>query len=95
MVGYVSSAGFPDSDREHHDTTQRDPRPAPLTQREHPYLASPRDRVPGGGGGGGGNPLEADEDEVLERVANQLKTIGDDLNATLLQRRVRNKSLCD
>lgn len=72
----------PDPDRELQDTTARDPLPDLLPQRERSPQASPQHRAPG----------VADprlDDEVVELVANQLKRIGDDLNATILQRMVR------
>ncbi|CAB1348727.1 unnamed protein product [Coregonus sp. 'balchen'] len=68
-----------DPDREHQDTTARDPLPDLLPQRERSHQASPQHRALG----------VADpqlEDEVVELVANQLKRIGDDLNTTILQR---------
>ncbi|XP_041731626.2 bcl-2-binding component 3 [Coregonus clupeaformis] len=68
-----------DPDIEHQDTTARDPLPDLLPQRERSPQASPQHRAPG----------VADprlDDEVVERLANQLKRIGDDLNATILQR---------
>uniref|UniRef100_A0A8C7JGG0 BCL2 binding component 3 n=2 Tax=Oncorhynchus kisutch TaxID=8019 RepID=A0A8C7JGG0_ONCKI len=68
-----------DPDRELQDTTARDPLPDLLPQRERSPQASPQHRA----------PVVADprlDNEVVERVANQLKRIGDDLNATILQR---------
>uniref|UniRef100_A0A8C7GBZ7 BCL2 binding component 3 n=1 Tax=Oncorhynchus kisutch TaxID=8019 RepID=A0A8C7GBZ7_ONCKI len=68
-----------DPDRELQDTTARDPLPDLLPQRDRSPQASPQHRAPG----------VADprlDDEVVELVANQLKRIGDDLNATILQR---------
>ncbi|XP_064856327.1 uncharacterized protein LOC135559670 [Oncorhynchus nerka] len=68
-----------DPDRELQDTTARDPLPDLLPQRDRSPQASPQHRAPG----------VADprlDDEVVELVANQLKRIGDDLNATIVQR---------
>eukprot|EP00063_Salmo_salar_P043004 XP_014017839.1 PREDICTED: uncharacterized protein LOC106580863 isoform X3 [Salmo salar] len=79
MWGIVAVIYCNDPDRELQDTTARDPLPDLLLQRERSPQASPQHRAPG----------VADprlDNEVVERVANQLKRIGDDLNATILQR---------
>ncbi|KAJ7995211.1 hypothetical protein DPEC_G00242190 [Dallia pectoralis] len=68
-----------DPEREHQDTTDQDPLPDLLPQRERSPRASPQPR----------GPRRVDpwlEDEVVERIAHQLRRIGDDLNATTLQR---------
>uniref|UniRef100_A0A3Q4HDG6 BCL2 binding component 3 n=1 Tax=Neolamprologus brichardi TaxID=32507 RepID=A0A3Q4HDG6_NEOBR len=48
-----------------------------LPRNERPSWASPRRRAPGG---------EAVQEQEIRRVANQLRTIGDELNVTLLRR---------
>lgn len=69
-----------DSEREddQQSSSPRAPLPDLLPQREHSGWASPPHRAPGGESG-----LEGEE---IRRVAHQLRTIGDNLNATLLQR---------
>lgn len=58
------------------------PLPDLLPQNEHPSWASPQHRA----------PREAAAQEVdVRRVANQLRTIGDEFNATVLHRAVRRK----
>ncbi|XP_030599428.1 bcl-2-binding component 3 [Archocentrus centrarchus] len=53
------------------------PRNNMLPQNEQPPWASPHHRVPGG---------DAEQELQIRRVANQLRAIGDELNATLLRR---------
>ncbi|XP_019905029.2 bcl-2-binding component 3 isoform X2 [Esox lucius] len=68
-----------DPERERHGTTDREALPDLLPQRERSPQASPQHRA----------PRRADlwwDDEVAERVAHQLRRIGDDLNATFVQR---------
>ncbi|KAI3354069.1 hypothetical protein L3Q82_018468, partial [Scortum barcoo] len=75
--GGAFSGQQPDSDREQlQDACSRQgPPPDLLPQNEHPSWASPRHRAPGA-------------EAVLEvrRVANQLRVIGDEFNATILSR---------
>lgn len=69
----------PDSDREEplQASSRQGPPPDLLPQNEHPSWASPRHRAPRG---------EAVQELELRRVANQLRVIGDEFNATVLRR---------
>lgn len=68
------------SDREHQQSPrQRAPLPDLLPRGERPLRASARPRAPG-------EEAEPRVEEELRRVGYQLRTIGDHLNATILQR---------
>ncbi|XP_031160088.1 bcl-2-binding component 3 [Sander lucioperca] len=58
-------------------SSRQGPLPDLLPQNEHPSWASPHHRAPRG---------EAVQDLEVRRVANQLRTIGDEFNATVLLR---------
>ncbi|XP_008294886.1 bcl-2-binding component 3 [Stegastes partitus] len=68
-----------DSDREDRlqASSRQGPPPDLLPQNEHPSWASPQHRAPRG---------EAVQELELRRVANQLRAIGDEFNATVLRR---------
>uniref|UniRef100_A0A3B4Z2P1 SKI family transcriptional corepressor 2-like n=1 Tax=Stegastes partitus TaxID=144197 RepID=A0A3B4Z2P1_9TELE len=70
-----------DSDREDRlqASSRQGPPPDLLPQNEHPSWASPQHRAPRG---------EAVQELELRRVANQLRAIGDEFNATVLRRHV-------
>ncbi|KAL0972972.1 hypothetical protein UPYG_G00197170 [Umbra pygmaea] len=68
-----------DQDREHRGTTDGQPLPGLLPLREPSPQASAQQRAPG-------RADQLIDEEVVERVAHQLRRIGDDLNATILQR---------
>uniref|UniRef100_A0A3Q1AY04 Uncharacterized protein n=1 Tax=Amphiprion ocellaris TaxID=80972 RepID=A0A3Q1AY04_AMPOC len=78
---FISSFSGPDSDREEHlqASSRQGPPPDLLPQNEHPSWASPQHRAPRG---------EAVQELELLRVANQLRVIGDEFNATVLRRAV-------
>ncbi|XP_070762715.1 bcl-2-binding component 3 [Enoplosus armatus] len=81
--GAVAPSAFPgeqsDSDREERQEACRQQGPLPdlLPQNEHPSWASPHHRAPRG---------EAVQELEVRRVANQLRAIGDEFNATVLHR---------
>ncbi|KAL3057905.1 hypothetical protein OYC64_008204 [Pagothenia borchgrevinki] len=58
-------------------SSRQGPLPDLLPQNEQLSWASPRHRAPGG---------EAVQEQVIRRVAHQLRTIGDEINATVLHR---------
>uniref|UniRef100_A0A3P8TLU1 BCL2 binding component 3 n=1 Tax=Amphiprion percula TaxID=161767 RepID=A0A3P8TLU1_AMPPE len=68
-----------DQDQEEHlqASSRQGPLPDLLPQNEHPSWASPQHRAPRG---------EAVQELELLRVANQLRVIGDEFNATVLRR---------
>ena len=64
-------------------SSRQGPLPDLLPQNEHPSWASPHHRAPRG---------EAVQDLEVRRVANQLRAIGDEFNATVLLRAVRRET---
>lgn len=74
------SAADLDLDESQEASRRQGPLPDLLPQTEHPSWASPHHRAPRG---------EAVQELEVRRVASQLRAIGDQLNATIFRRAVR------
>lgn len=77
--GVVGPSASSDSEVEEHQeaSSRQGPLPDLLPQNEHPSWASARHRAP---------RAEAVQELEIRRVANQLRAIGDEFNATVLHR---------